>query len=74
MSFRIWDISVLILAFKGEAFSKGSEVMFSFLAWFPKEMRVMPLLSVYLSLFFSHIALQELLGLSVNRSQNKKGS
>lgn len=72
MSFLIWDISVLILAFKVEALSKGSEVTFPFLAWFPKEMRVMPLLSVCLSLFFSHIALQELSSLSVNLSQNKK--
>lgn len=72
MSFLIWDISALILAFKGEALSKGSEVTFSFLAWFPKEMRVMPLLSVCLSLFFSQSALQELLSLSVNLSQNKK--
>ena len=56
MSFLIWDISVLILAFKGEALSKGSEVTFSFLAWFPKEMRVMPLLSVcpYFSLILPY--------------------
>lgn len=35
-------------------------------------MRVMPLLSVCLFLFFCHIALQELLNLSVNLSQSKK--
>lgn len=59
MTFLIWDTYVLILAFR--ALSKGSGVRFFFLAWFPKEMRVTSLLSVCLSLFFSHTASKNIL-------------